>query len=81
MQVNNTPKVLLTDKLEMESDAVILMVVEEFMSVGSDELIVIESVRLNQIGWGDTDQVTRVATPAGFVTILGSARVEVLPIK
>ena len=50
MQVKNTPKVLLTDKLEMESDAVILMVVEEFMSVGSDELIVIESVRLNQIG-------------------------------
>ena len=81
MQVNNTPKVLLTDKLEMESDAVILMVVEEFMSVGSDELIVIESVRLNQIGWGDTDQVIRVATPAGFVIILGSARVEVVPIK
>ena len=81
MQVNNTPKVLLTDKLEMESDAVILMVVEEFMSVGSDELIVIESVRLNQIGLGDTDQVIRVAPPAGFVIILGSARVEVVPIK
>ena len=80
VHLNNTLKVLLTDKLEMESVAVIVIAVEEPMSVVSDELIEIEEVRLNQTGWEDTDQVIFVATPAGFVTSKGSARVRGVPI-
>ena len=61
VHLNNTLKVLLTDKLEMESVAVIVIGVEELISVVSDDIIEIELVRLNQIGWGDTDQVKFVA--------------------
>ena len=56
------------------------MAVEEPISVVSDELIEIKEVKLNQTGWGDTDQVTFVAIPAGFVTSEGSARVRGVPI-
>ena len=55
------------------------MAVEEPMSVMSDELIEMEAVRLNQTGWGDADQFTFVAIPAGFVTSEGNARVRVVP--
>ena len=78
VHLNNTLKVLLTDKLEMKSVAVIVMAIEEPMSVVSDELIEIEAVRLNQTGWGETDQVMFVATPAGIVTSEGNARVRVV---
>ena len=81
VHLNNTLKVLLTDKLEMESIAVIVIGVEELISVVSDDIIEIELVRLNQIGWGDTDQVKFVATPAGFVTSEGSKRVRGVPIQ
>ena len=81
VHLNNTLKVLLTDKLEMESVAVIVMAVEEPISVVSDELIEIKEVKLNQTGWGDTDQVTFVAIPAGFVTSEGSKRVRGVPIQ
>ena len=63
----------------MESEAVIVMVIEEPMSVVSYELIEIEAIRLNQTGWGDTDQVIFVATPAGIVTSEGIARVRIVP--
>ena len=50
VHLNNRLKVLLKDKLEMESVAVIVIGVEEPISVVSDELIEIEVVKLNQIG-------------------------------
>ena len=77
--MNNRLKVLLTDKFEIESVAVIVIAVDEHISVMFDELIKIEVVRLNQIGCGDTDQITFVATPTGFVTSEGNARVRVVP--
>ena len=79
--MNNTLKVLLTDKLEMESVAVIVIAVDEPISVVSDEFIEIAVFRFNQLGIGDTDQVTFVTTPAGFVTSEGITIVRVAPIQ
>ena len=39
--------------------------------LGSDELIVNELVRLNQLGYGDTDQEALPEIPAGLVTVVG----------
>ena len=50
VHLNNRLKVLLKDKLEMESVAVIVIGVEEPINVVSDEFIEIEVVRLNHIG-------------------------------
>jgi hypothetical protein len=48
--LNNTLKALLTDKLEMESIAVIVMVVSEPRKVMSNEFIVIASIKLSHAG-------------------------------
>ena len=79
--MNNTLKVLLTDKLEIESIAMIVMVVNEPRKIMSDEFIVIVSVKLSQAGYGDADQVIFVSIPAGFVTSKGNARVRGAPIQ
>ena len=71
---------MLTDKPEMESVAVIVTAVVVPTKLVSDELMTIELVKLNQGGCGETDQVILVAMPAGFVTIVGSARVNGVPI-
>jgi hypothetical protein len=48
----------------------------------SDELIEIELLlKLSQIGFGDAVQVIFVATPAGFVEIIGRARISGAPMK
>ena len=57
--------------------AVNVNIVFELTMVGSQELIVIELMfKLNQAGISDADQVIFVGTPAGLVTIVGSARVR-----
>jgi hypothetical protein len=58
------------------------MAVEVPTRVVSNELIEIELLlKLSQVGSGDTVQVILVAIPAGFVTIIGRARISRSPIK
>ena len=69
---------MLTNKPEIESVAVIVIAVFELTMVGSEELIVIElTFKLNQAGLSNAYQVIFVGTPAGLVTIVGSAIVRV----
>ena len=75
--MKRTLNVLLTNKPEIESVAVIVIAVLELTMVGSEELIVIElTFKLNQAGLSNAYQVIFVGTPAGLVTIVGSARVR-----
>ena len=78
VHLKRTLNVLLTNKPEIESVAVNVSSVFELTMVESDELIVIElTFKLNQAGMSDADQVIFVGTPAGLVTIVGSAIVRV----
>ena len=63
------------------SEAVIVIVFEVPVNATSEELIMMEPpLKLSQTGSGDAAQVILVAVPAGFVTIVGSARVKGAPI-
>jgi hypothetical protein len=73
-------KVLLTDNPELESVAIIVMVLVEPNKFGSDELIVILLLMLSQTGCVDADQLILVAMPTGLVTIVGSTIVRGVPI-
>ena len=64
-------KVLLNENPVLESVAVIVMALIVPAKLGSDELIVNELVRLNQLGYGDTDQEALPEIPAGLVTVVG----------
>lgn len=82
VHLNRTLNELVKVNMEIESVAVIAMVVVESIKFVSDELITIELLsKLNQTGTGDDDQVTFVVDPAGFVTINGSASVKGVPIR
>ena len=73
-------KVVAIIKPEIESVAVAVMATDVFVRIVSEELIMIELLlKLSQTESGDAAQVIFVAIPAGFVTIVGSARVRGVP--
>ena len=62
------------------SVAVIVIVVEVPANAKSDEFIMIEPpIKLSQTGSGDAAQEIFVKIPAGFITMVGSARVKGVP--
>ena len=71
VHVNNTLKVFLNENPLIESVAIIVMALVVPAKLGSDEFIVIELDRLNQAGYGDTDQEAIPEVPAGLVTVVG----------
>ena len=63
------------------SVAIIMIEVEVPVNATSDESIMMElPLKLSQTGSGDAVQIIFVAIPAGFVTIVGSARFRGVPI-
>jgi hypothetical protein len=81
VHINKTLKVSLTDKPEIESVAVMMMVVVALTKAESEEIIVIELLpKLSQIGSGYAAQVILIKIPVGLETIDGSERIRVVPI-